>query len=261
MAESLTRIAVSETDFRRLNGILQMGPSATDAALRAAVNRTIGTGVVLIRSALKKKLNITDKDISRAIGSQKARPTELAGHIFITKYNIPLRAFRPTQTKKGVRVKVLKDGPARVFKHLFIRDMPRADGSGSPAPGGTPQSRQVVERKRNLPTKGANAGGRRRVTVTKTSRRRKVGSRWVKSVQKPHTYTTKIRLTPGFRAGSFAIGKVFGPSVLGTFGEAGTTALARDALARIGDTLRKNVDSQISRFLARRNIGISSRVA
>jgi hypothetical protein len=258
---SLVAIGISDADYRRVNSLLRQGPRVTDQALRGAVNRTIGTGRTLVKKAIKGKLNVTDKDIDRAIGRRLAVAPSLTGEINITRYNLPLRAFKPTQTKRGVKVRILKDGPTKIFRHLFIRDLPRPDETGSPAQGQQKQTTQVVGRGRSLPSKGPNAGGKRTQWVTPRRRKDKSG-KWQYGPFKRYRTTTRIKLTPDGRAGSFRLDKNYGPSVLTIFGATGASQLAREALRDIGTTLQKNINNQISYFLSgRRNLTEQQRAA
>lgn len=207
-------VSVSDEQRAALEAVLP--PKQVRQALFQAVKRTINSGRVQVNRRVREEINITKKYADRAIKSYDPKGDDPVGYISISRQPIPLIAYRPRFTKKGVRVVVSKKKPPLVYRHAFEA----AVRSQQQAAQGIEGHLGVFVRARHLPTKGPNVG--------------------------------KGKLTPKGIAGRFAIKELMGPSVLSVLGEQGTTQVAREELAKLQGTLEKNLAGQMDRFLNRK---------
>lgn len=214
MARPFITIEVSEAQRLELEAVLS--PAQVRRALFQAVKRTTNTGRTQVNRRVREEINITKKYADRAITSRDPAGDNPVGTITISRLPIPLIAYRPRFSKRaGVRVTVSKRKPPIVFRHAFQATVRTAGTEGTHE-----GHLGAFARTRHLPTKGPNVG--------------------------------KGKLTPRGFAGRFAIKELMGPSVLSVLGEAGTTKVAQEELAKLHDVLEKNVRSQMDRFLNRR---------
>jgi hypothetical protein len=87
-----------------------------------AINRTLGNAMTSITKAIGKEYNIKAKDIKKAMVKVNAKPSTPWGLIKVSGRTLPLIAFKPRQTKKGVSVQILK-GKRAVIPGAFITTM------------------------------------------------------------------------------------------------------------------------------------------
>lgn len=223
-------VAVSDEQLKELEAVLP--PKQVRIALFQAVKKTVGIpphggGRTQINKRVREELNISKKYADRAISARMTSGDNPVGVISILRRPIPLIAYRPRVSKKGgARVTVAKGKPPIVYRHAFKATVKTAGSNGAEHEG----HEGIFVRDRHLPTKGPNADHVRE---------------WVYKGKKRKS---RIKLTPQGIAGSFAIRELMGPSVLSVLGEAGTTKVAQEELAKLQDVLQKNLDSQIARF-------------
>jgi hypothetical protein len=207
-------ISVSDEQLATLQAALP--PKQVRSALFQAVKRTTKTGATQVNRRVRAEINISKKYADRAIRVFDPKGDNPVGVISISRKPIPLIAYRPRVSKKaGVRATISKNKPPVVYRHAFKATV-KTKGTDDQHEG----HEGIFFRTRHLPTKGKNAG--------------------------------KGKLTPRGFAGRLAIKEAMGPSVLSVFGEAGTTRVASEELAKLHDVLQKNLDSQMDRFLNRR---------
>jgi hypothetical protein len=226
--QSFVRVEVSPEQLAELEGALN--PKQVRSALFQAVKRTTKTGATQINRRVRAEININKKYADRAIRAREPSGDNPVGVISISRYPIPLIAYRPRVSKKGgARVTIGKGKPPIVYRHAYKATVKTAgtDGVHEGHEG-------IFLRDRHLPTKGPNAD-RVREWVYKGKKRK-----------------SRIKLTPRGIAGSFAMRELMGPSVLSVLGEEGTTKVAQEELAKLNGVLQKNLDSQFFRFTGTR---------
>jgi hypothetical protein len=104
----------------------------TDAEFNLGVARAINHTLAKVRTASSKEIrqvyNISAKDIRQALTIKRASSNQPYGFVIASGKPIPLKQFKPRQTKDGVSV-IIKKGNRQVIKSAFLATM----GSGHQA--------------------------------------------------------------------------------------------------------------------------------
>jgi hypothetical protein len=89
----------------------------------SSLNRALESGRTQVRREIQRELNISGKDVGRAIIVRLASASKPDGAIVVSRQPRPLAAFWPTQTAKGVRVTVRRSRGPEEIPHAFIATM------------------------------------------------------------------------------------------------------------------------------------------
>lgn len=152
----------------------------------AAINRTLATVRSRIVKRLAEKINLRQKDIRDAVTIKKASYENMEGQVNVTRKHVPLFDFVGfRQTKTGVSIQVLKDGPREVLTGTFIATMPTGHEG-------------IFERGSHLPTKGPNVGNPRYTLIP--GRRYRAAGRFIIFERFGLSLTGYLAETPQFVA-------------------------------------------------------------
>lgn len=102
-------------------------PEERGRVISQALNRAIAAGRTEGRKQVTAQYNIKASEVTTATRIGKAQPHRLKSVIHIKGKHLPLRRFKPKQTKQGVRVRVTKKG-ARLVNSAFL--VPIGDSHG-----------------------------------------------------------------------------------------------------------------------------------
>ena len=222
-------VAVSDAQLAELRDVLD--PKQVRQALFAAVTRTTRTGRTQITRRVTGDTNLQKKYVDRVVTAHVPRKGggDPVGTIRISHSQIPLIAYRPRVTKRGVTVQFRKNMRPIHLKHAF----------------------KVTARSASQIAKGL--GGHLGIFLRAKGRAhaRQYKATW-KGYRGKKARTVKGGLTAKGIAWGLPIEEQLGPSVLTIFGRTGTEQMAREELGKLHHVLQKNLDSQVNRFLGRR---------
>src|SRR6056297_1614618 len=85
-----------------------LDPKARSQATARALNRTILAVRTAASKQIREQYNVKAKDIKATMHKRTASRLSLEASLTSTGVGMPLYKFKPTQTRKGVRVAVLK---------------------------------------------------------------------------------------------------------------------------------------------------------
>lgn len=190
----------------------RLRPATFAESVRNAVARTTSRGANQFEKRVQGTLNIAKKYTNRAIYHRVRDQSGTAvGTITVDGKSLPLIAYNPRSTKRnGVQVQQKRNGPVSTLRHAFVSTVSGAGGNA----GG---HRGVFGREKHLPTKGPNKG--------------------------------KGRIGKSGYAGRLAIGEYWGPSIASAFGAVRLTEMGKEEIANLGETLKFELASQLSRAL------------
>jgi hypothetical protein len=200
-------------------------------AAQAAIGRTLVTGVAATARIVGRTLNLKIGDIKETIRTDKPSFDKLEGSIAVDRKPVPLGEFPSTQTKRGVSVKVWKDGGREVLKSTFKATMStghqgvfeRLRGAAGTIDATNSPSKFVIGGK----------GGKLYIKLPEGSRNRDYA-----------------RAAPSGRVWRLPIVERFGPTVVGAITGSKSHAGAEETIAvDLSATLQKNINSQINRVL------------
>ena len=100
----------------------QLSAEQTALATARAINHTIAKGKTEASRQIRSVYNIKAKEVGKAISITKSTRTSLEGSINISGSPMPIIAFSPRQTRKGVAV-TIKKGSRKVIQRAFIQRM------------------------------------------------------------------------------------------------------------------------------------------
>jgi hypothetical protein len=206
------------------------------AACSAAINRTLTEGRTSIVRALSTELTLKVGSIREVVSirkvDKKAVAAGLSGHITLSDSARPLYDFPHREGKRGISVRVRKGKPPEKYRHWFVAKMK----SGHVGIFGRAKGRD-------------KSGGRFGFTGT-GNQKRFMYTGGQTSVGKVIGRGKKKKLSGAGYARRLPIKEAFGPSVTAVFANAGT--IAQKEVDKLGDTLAKNINSQIARFTKRK---------
>lgn len=224
-------IGFSTAQLAKIEGLL--GPfsrgSDSSKALQAAVSRTVTTGVALIARRLGAEVNLKIADIKATITSRRGSYDKPAGLITVTRKTTWLGNFLSGAQRKSAARRLAGNLGAKVRRRgggVTVKVRKRASGKY-----GTTQT--FPHAFIAVMPKTTHLGIFRRVGV--------------KRPMKSGRYAGKVREV---------IARMRGPSALGVFlnaqGQQGADTIISEVTGTLADTLQKNYESQISRFLNRK---------
>lgn len=232
------------------------------AACSAAINRTLTEGRTSIVRALSNEVTLKVGSVREVVNIAKVNKADVAGgkagSITLSDsprplYDFPNNGKIGRAPKRGISVRVRKRKPPEKFRHWFVAKMK----SGHVGIFGRAKGRDKSGGKFNF----SNGRGQKRFMYTggKTS----AGSMRSGAATKPLTWydatgkkqVTHIpvagkkkvkRLSGAGYARRLPIEEAFGPAITNVFANAGT--LAQQEVDKLGESLAKNIKSQIARF-------------
>lgn len=216
----MLQIELTEADYRRVRDALRMGPRATDSAIRAAVRRTISPGAEQLRRRVRETINVTAAAVREVITTKLAPFPGLYGDVRVSQRPIPLVEYKHTATKRGgVTVRIFKSGAPLVLRWAFKQRMP---GGGA----------IIAQRVKGRATKRAAHRTASGLVRRLSGRLNRAG------------FTTVL-----------PIKKNYGPSVRDLIAKGGVRPLGRETQKDLSQRFQRNLQSQIRRYLAGKNIG------
>jgi hypothetical protein len=99
-----------------------LSPSEFKRAAKSAINETIRSGITQISKQVRAELNLSASAVKDRMRPRLAKDT-LEGEITVSRKAVPLIEYKPRQVKKGVTVRVRKNGPRELLKSTFIARM------------------------------------------------------------------------------------------------------------------------------------------
>lgn len=125
-------IEINVLQIERLNQIFRDTPEQIPIVLSRAINRSAQAGRTQAAREAKSKYTIRHGDVLKTLKINRANRGNLYASISSRGELIPLIAFNPRQTKKGVSVAV-KKGERKQLKSLFLTTLtnPRYSGSAT----------------------------------------------------------------------------------------------------------------------------------
>ncbi len=113
-------------EIERLLGTLYK--KAPNAA-RSAINKTMTEAKKLLERYIKDNYNLPPKKVSSAFSRKTASQADLSANIKIKGEPLEYKEFKPVNVgKRGVKVKVMKNGNPNVMPKLFWADLPAGSG-------------------------------------------------------------------------------------------------------------------------------------
>lgn len=100
----------------------QLSPENVALGTARAINHTIAKGKTEASRQIRSVYNIKAKEVGKAISITKSTRTSLEGSINISGSPMPIVAFSPRQTRKGVAV-TIKKGSRKTIQRAFIQTM------------------------------------------------------------------------------------------------------------------------------------------
>ena len=114
-------------EFRKLKRNLD-GKTLNKAVVRT-LNRVARTGFTAGSKRIREEYNIKAKDIKKASKLRRATYNDQKAILTVSGGPIPFKYFGAKQTKKGVTVKIKRQGPRILIEHAFIGGyIPKREG-------------------------------------------------------------------------------------------------------------------------------------
>lgn len=85
-----------------------------------ALNRAALAGATEMNREIRKTLNVRAGDVRDRIEVTRAHRGKLSATIVVDRKPLPLAAFRPRETSKGLRVRILKGSPLQTIPRAFL---------------------------------------------------------------------------------------------------------------------------------------------
>jgi len=113
-------VTLDREDVREVERVLSGIRNGADTAILRSVNKALTGAKTDMARETAKILNLTQKRIKKDIKVKKASKTNLSGRVESTGKPVNLMQFKARQKKKGVSVKVLKQGGRKTIPGAFI---------------------------------------------------------------------------------------------------------------------------------------------
>ncbi|MEA0565530.1 phage tail protein [Lysinibacillus irui] len=125
-------IEINVLQIERLNQIFRDTPEQIPIVLSRAINESVQAGRTQASREARSKYTVRHGDVLKTLKINRANRGNLYASISSKGELIPLIAFNPRQTKKGVSVAV-KKGERKQLKSLFLTTLtnPRYSGSAT----------------------------------------------------------------------------------------------------------------------------------
>jgi hypothetical protein len=228
MSEALKITVTAQPMLDEVARQYNLTPREVQQVGSAAINRTLTTVRASVARRLADAINLRSRDIKAGMSVHKANFESLAGDVTVSRTPVNLIDFIGTrQTKTGVSVLVRKGDARQVLAGTFIATMRSGHVN-------------VFERGNKLPGEGPNAAAE----LIRSGKHGRVAG------------DERYYIIPGrdYRSASrFIIVKRLGLTLTGYLSHAPT--VVSEEQAKAGETLGKNILSQLSRRLAQRGSG------
>lgn len=99
-----------------------MKPNQVNAAIARAINHTSAKAKTASSKAIRSRYKVKASDLSKAINITKATSQSRTAYIVHFGNPLPVRAFSPRQTKRGVSVNI--SGTRKIIAKSFLAVMP-----------------------------------------------------------------------------------------------------------------------------------------
>lgn len=93
-----------------------------DIGVSRAINHTLSKARTSAGREIRSVYNIAAKDVNKAFTMKRANKTQLYALLIASGKPLPLRSFKPRQTKEGVSV-LIKKGSRQLIKSAFLTTM------------------------------------------------------------------------------------------------------------------------------------------
>lgn len=123
-------IEINVLQIERLNQIFRETPEQIPIVLSRAINRSAQAGRTQAAREARSKYTVRHGDVLKTLKINRAHRGNLYASISSRGELIPLIAFKPKQTNKGVSVAV-KKGQRKQLKSLFLTTLKNPRHSGS----------------------------------------------------------------------------------------------------------------------------------
>lgn len=118
---SAINVKVDQSDVKSVQRSLSHIRKGTDKALKNAINRTLTQMKKITTDEVYNVLNVKKRRIKKDLSKpRRATQTRLSGSIKSTGKPLNLIEFQARQNKKGVSVKIWRNGGRETIKHAFI---------------------------------------------------------------------------------------------------------------------------------------------
>jgi hypothetical protein len=227
-------------DDSSLNDIRQLlGERRANKALQAATSRTITTGVALIARRIGEEVKLPIADIKKTIDAKRGSYDQPSGSLSVQRGKTVWLAQFLSQIQRRVTIAKIKGAPG-MFKQTRPKGGVRVSVRKKPTPQ-YPVSEQLVHAFLEYMPKAVKVGIFERIGI--------------KRIMKSGRYRSKLREV---------IRRKRGPTPLGVFlnaqGEGGLKTMIEEIEAKLAEVYRKNVLSQVDRFLNPRGGDTSANV-
>lgn len=204
---------VTEVDTKPLDELSSLLADMPEAMRRAevrAINKTLRAGRKNLAGQVKRQMKrVSVRRLKYAIDVKKANRSMPYGTMKISGRRLPLKAFRPTQTARGVKVQTLANRPPIVLADSFVMGN--------------------ITRVAGFKAKGAKVS-RRRIKVTKVkSSARGMG----------HVFTRRTRKR-------LPIDKRFGPSIIDALEVENATNIQGVVKRELADVYQKRLAEEVN---------------
>lgn len=112
------RVGINNAQFARAAALLD--PVAMAIASQAAVSDTIRTGRALVARRIGEKIALPIGEIKKQIDVKRGSFRDPTGIISIRRVPVPAILFKPTQTRRGVTVRMWKGGKRELLRGAFL---------------------------------------------------------------------------------------------------------------------------------------------
>lgn len=110
----------SQADAKLRRQAQYLSPKALVVAGQRAVNRALRAGNTQMSRSVRQSVNLRASTVKDAVSLKRARGTTTTGEVRVEFKSIPLKAFNPRQTAKGLSVRIFKGGKIEKFPRGFI---------------------------------------------------------------------------------------------------------------------------------------------
>lgn len=216
-------VGIPDDQVKHLEATL--GTATAKRAMYQAVLRTTRAGTGIVQRCVKERMMLDQKYIKRVVRSEvKGGDLTTEGAIIIENEPIPLIAYgdRTAGQQGGVTVIISKNRLPLYLRHAFIATVGKGRHKG------------IFFRAKG---RDRSAGTEKQYNTRNFFNER---------------YKEGGRLTKTGYARRLPIEEQYGPSVVDVFGEGELKTIGETILADVQQTLQKNIQSQMDRFMGRK---------
>ena len=127
-------VTINKAQWRRTMALMKKMPRGVPRVLARAVNDTTRTTQIHTAKAIAEEIGFRPAEVKRGLAiTERATIRHWQGRVSITAGRIPLIAFSPRKTSKGVSYKI--GGQQKFIRGAFIAAMPQKLGGGQSIAG------------------------------------------------------------------------------------------------------------------------------